>query len=211
MDPRPGNAFESELAQSGQLVVAQRRELGELFGFETRNKYEILDGRGTRVGYAAEQQKGFGGFLFRQALGHWRTFDVTFFDEQRRPVMKAHHPFRWYFQRFEIADADGKPLGSLQRRFAIFSKIFDLEDASGRVLLTVRSPLWRPWTFEFERAGQTAAAVRKKWSGLLREAFLDADNFQVDFSPGPVSLIERKLLLAAAVFIDLNYFENKSG
>jgi len=34
-----------------------------LFGFETRNKYEILSPEGASVGFAAEQEKGFGGFL----------------------------------------------------------------------------------------------------------------------------------------------------
>jgi hypothetical protein len=203
--------FENELVEGGQLIVTQRKELAELFGVESRNKYEIVNVRGARVGFAAEQGKGFLGFLFRQALGHLRTFDVTFFDEARQVMLVAHHPFRWFFQRFEVRGPEGAPIGCLQRRWGILHRVFDLCDANERILLSVSSPIWRPWTFEFTRNGAVVATVRKKWSGLLREAFLDADNFQIDFSPGPLSVDERKLLLAAALFIDLLYFEKKSS
>jgi uncharacterized protein YxjI len=203
--------FEGELAESQQLIVTQRKELAELLGVESRNKYEIVNARGAAVGFAAEQGHGFLAFLFRQALGHLRTFDVTFFDQARQVMMVAHHPFRWFFQRFEIRGPEGASIGSLQRRWGIFHRVFDLCDASDTVLLSVSSPLWKPWTFEFLRDGRPVAAVRKKWSGLLREAFLDADNFQIEFAPGPLSQTERKLLLAAAVFIDLIYFERKAS
>ncbi len=204
-------AFEGELEVSPSLVVGQRRELAELVGLETRNKYEILRDSGRRLGFAAEQGKGALAFLVRQVLGHWRSFDLSFFDDARQLVMRARHPFRFLFQRLEVADADGRPLGAIQRRFALFAKRFDVENAAGEVVLTVASPLWKPWTFAFQRAGRDAAAVRKRWSGLLRESFTDADSFQVDFQPGPLSLDERKLVLAAAVYVDLVFFERKAG
>jgi hypothetical protein len=206
-------SFETEIAASPQLVVSQRREIAELVGFESRNKYDIVNQRGERVGYAAEQQKGILGFLLRQGLGHWRPFDIFIFDFERQLQMVAHHPFRWFFQRLELRGSDGTPLGSVQRRWGLIRRVFDVEDAAGRVLLTVSAPIWRPWTFEFTRPDETRtmAAVRKKWSGLLREAFMDADNFQIELGPGPLTLLERKLLLAAALFIDLLYFENKSS
>ena len=84
-------------------------------------------------------------------------------------------------------------------------------DASGRALLTVSSPIWRPWTFAFDRQERTLARVEKKWSGLLREAFTDADRFRVTFDPNGLNLDERSLVLAAALFIDLQFFEQKAS
>ena len=69
-----------------RLIVRQRRELAELFGFETRNKYEIASESGGALAFAAEQQKGIAGFLFRQFLGHWRTFEIKFFSPDRAGV-----------------------------------------------------------------------------------------------------------------------------
>ena len=72
------------------------------------------------------------------------------------------------------------------------------------------SPLWRPWSFAFERQGKTLARVEKKWSGVLREVFTDADRFRINFEPAELNVDERALVLAAALFIDLQYFEHKA-
>lgn len=203
--------FDSHLDAAPGLRVAQRKELAELLGFETRNKYEIQTAAGAPLGFAAEQQKGMLGFLLRQFLGHWRTFEILFFDAQRALMLTARHPFRWFFQRLEVFDASGHQLGALQRRFSVFSKRFDVEDARGNVLLTVKSPVWRPWTFTFTRDGRDVAVIRKRWSGVLKEAFTDADTFGVEFQPGPVSGVERRLVLAASIFVDLMFFEHHAN
>jgi uncharacterized protein YxjI len=192
------------------LVLRQRRELAELFGYESRNKYEVLDPNGSPVLYAAEQGASLGAAFMRQILGHWRTFEIHVFDAARNIVLRAVHPFRWFFQRLEVYGGDGRPLGALQQRFSIFSKSFDMVDATGRTIMTVRSPFWRPWTFTFENAGRDVAAVRKKWSGILTEAFTDADSFRVEFTAPDLGPDQRALLLAAGIFIDLQYFEAKA-
>lgn len=202
--------FDQLLLQSHSLIVAQRRELAELFGFESRNKFEIRAETGESIGFAAEQDKSWLGMLARQFLGHWRRFNILIFDTAGELLYVAHHPFRIWFQRMELADAADQPLGALQQRFSIFSKRFDVQDAAGRVVMSVSSPLWRPWTFAFERDGERVAAVRKRWSGGLKEMFTDADNFRVDFESDALGVTDRKLLLAAALFIDLLYFEKKA-
>ena len=104
------------------VLVHQVHELGEWLGFETRNKYQILDEKKVPIAYAAEQQKGIFGFLLRQYLGHWRKFDVHFFTADRQVLMVAHHPFRWFIERIEVFDANKKLLGAIQKRFSILSK-----------------------------------------------------------------------------------------
>jgi uncharacterized protein YxjI len=199
------------LGQHRQLFVRQRFELAEMFGFETRNRYEVVSEGGAQVAYAAEQQKGFLGFLFRQSLGHWRTFDIRFFTPERVPFMTARHPFRFFFQRLEVYDEAGVLVGAIQRRFSILTKRFDVQDAIGNVIMEVSSPFWRLWTFPFVARGAEVACVRKKWSGLLAEAFTDKDNFAVDFGTDTLGENERRLILAAALYIDLMYFENKAS
>jgi len=198
------------LAHYPALVLRQRKELAELFGYESRNKYEILDPHGTAILYAAEQGKGLGSMLGRQFFGHWRSYEIHVFDNARNVILRALHPFRWFFQRLEVVDASGRALGALQQRWAFFHKRFDVEDASGRVLLTVSSPFWRPWTFPFERAGQRVASVVKKWSGALTELFTDADTFRIEYEQPNLTPDERALLLCAGVFIDMQYFEAKA-
>ncbi len=196
------------LTTATTLLVRQKRELAELAGFETRNKYSIETDGGAQVAFAAEQQKGFFGFLLRQIVGHWRSFSITFFDPARQPIFEAVHPFRWFFQRLEV-HVGGRLMGALQQRWAFFSKRFDVQGGDGRVLLTVSSPFFRPWTFKFEREGRELARIEKKWAGILSEAFTDKDVFRVQLGAG-LGETERTLVLAAAIFVDLQYFERKA-
>lgn len=204
-------ASEDSISLSGHknLFVRQIFETAELFGFETRNKYAIMDENKNAVAYAAEQQKGFWGFIVRQFLGHWRRFDIIIFNLQRQPVWIAKHPWRFFFQRLEIYNGQNQMLGALQQRWAIFRKRFDVEDHSGNIIMQVSSPWFRFWTFPFMRGGTEVARVEKQWTGIFAEMFSDKDTFHVGF--GNLNENERKLILAASLFIDLQYFEASGG
>ena len=199
------------LAQATEIHIRQRFEVAEWLGFETRNKYDLLDEKGLVVGHAAEQQKGLWGFLMRQGLGHWRTFDLHVWDKAHAPAFQAHHPFRWFFQRLDVYTPEGSRIGTVARRWALFGKHFDIEDEHGQVLLTVRSPWYRIWTFPFVGPdGKEAAVLTKVWSGVLTEALTDQDRFKIEFSGLFLDSSLRTLILAAALYVDLLYFESKA-
>jgi uncharacterized protein YxjI len=211
MVPSAGSGL--SLFGGGQtFYVRQRKELGEIvFGFETRNKYEILDSDKRPVSFCAEQQKGLLGMLLRQVLGHWRDFDLHFFDQSRKEALIAHHPWRVFFQELHVTTPDGRPIGKLRQRWAWFTKRFDVEDANGRLLLEMKSGLFKLWTFPFFRGEQQVAEIKKKWAGALTEMFTDADNFAVSFMDPSLTDDERTLIMAAAIFVDLIYFEKKAN
>lgn len=195
---------------SSKIYVKQRYEIAEFIGYETRNKYEILNEHQIPLGFAAEQQKGFWGFIVRQFLGHWRTFDVHIFNLQRQLVLTCKHPFRWFFQRFEVYDFQGNFIGALQQRFAILHKRFDVEDRTGAVIFEMASPLLKIWTFPIKRGNFDMAIIRKKWSGVFTEMITDKDNFEIEFLSKNLDQNHKKIFVAAAVFIDLQYFERKA-
>ena len=192
------------------LVIRQRTEIAELFGFETRNKYEIYDDNGSTVGFAAEQSRSLLGFIFRQIFGHWRRFDIIVFTPQRQAVYHAKNRFRIWFTRIEVTTMTDVKLGAIQKRFSIFSKRFDIEDGLGKVLMTVKSPFWRIWTFPVKGNGIEKAVIKKKWAGAVTELLLDKDRFRVEFSDPSLTQDHRALLLVTALFIDLEYFESKA-
>ena len=213
MDPiksKPTALLGDALVAAKEFRFKQIHELAELFGFETRNRYALSTLDGKAVGYAAEQQKGFLGFIFRQVLGHWRSFEVHVFNANRETALILKHPFRWFFQRLEVFDGDGAHLGSIQQRWALFTKSFDVEDTRGKVRYQVRSPFFKFWTFTFTKHGQEVATVKKQWSGLLSEAFTDKDNFRLETHGPNLDQEDRLLIFSAAVFVDLQYFERKA-
>ena len=137
------------LLSHDKIIVQQRRELIEFLGFETRNKYEISDENKNLIGFCAEQNKGILGFLFRQFLGHWRSFELHFFDHNRQFAFKSIHPFRFFFQEFSVVDSQGVLLGRIYQRFGIFTKKFDIADAQGQVIMTMRSGFFSFWTYAY--------------------------------------------------------------
>lgn len=203
--------METEVSLHKRLVVGQVFELAEIFGFESRNKYRIRDEAGTPVAYAAEQHKTFWGWISRQFLGHWRTFDIHFFLPNRQEFMIAHHPFRWFFQRLEVRLIDGTYVGAIERRFSILSKRFHVENATGQTVMEVSSPFWKLWQFPFYRQGREVARISKKWSGLGAELFTDKDNFVVDMSSPELTAGDRNLIVAASIYVDLLFFEHKGS
>lgn len=194
-----------------KLFVKQTFELAEIFGFESRNKYRIFDEGGQDLAFAAEQQKGFLSFIARQFLGHWRTFELHFFNTQRQEFMIANHPFRWFFQRLELREINGRFIGAIQRRFSILTKRFDVQDIQGNTLMEISSPIWRIWTFPFIKQGREVARISKKWSGIGSEIFTDRDNFMVDYFDAKLTNDERALVLASAIYVDLMFFERRGS
>ena len=199
------------LSNFERIAVHQLHEMAEFFGYETRNKYEIVDESRHQIAFAAEQQKGFFGFLLRQFLGHWRSFEIHFYTPNRKEFMVAVHPFRFFFQRLEVRTADGEPIGAIQQRFSILSKKFHVTDHQDISIMEVSSPIWRIWTFPFMSQGFEIARISKRWSGAFAELFTDKDNFLVEYNSPDLDENQRRLILAASIFIDLQYFEKKSG
>lgn len=200
-----------DLMKHKRIKMQQIREMAEWIGVETRNKYQLTDENDLAIAFAAEQQKGVLGFFMRQFLGHWRTFDIHLFNYKRELALTLRHPFRWFLQRLEVYDESGKMLGALQQRFSIFTKSFDVEDVRGKVRYQVRSPIWRMWTFTFTKHGRDVADVQKRWSGLFSEAFTDRDNFVLSMHGDHLDSEDRLLIVSAALFVDLQYFERKAS
>jgi uncharacterized protein YxjI len=203
------NIFEKHLSQSKILHVQQVYEAFEIvLGWETRNRYKILDDELRPVAYAAEESKGIGTAFLRLFLGHWRTFKVIIFNEERKKIYDLHFPFRWFFKTLILADAEGARVGHLQQRFAIFRKKFDVYDRNGSVVARINSSFFRLWTFEFFQRGRSIGKIQKKWSGILTEIFTDKDNFVISYRSPTLSPDLRALMLATCIMVDIVYFEN---
>lgn len=194
-----------------KILVKQKYELAEFFGFESRNKYEITDESGNLIAYAAENQKGILGLIFRQLMGHWRTFEIHLFNSKRELILIAKHPFRFFFQRLEVFTPEGLMIGALEQRFAFFSKRFDLENAICQPIMEVSSPIWKMWTFPFIKNNREVALIEKKWSGIFTEVLTDKDNFLVTFKDQTLEHKVKMVILMSAIFIDLQYFEIKAS
>ena len=196
------------LAQADGLVIQQKKEWGEILtGFETKNKYSVSNTAGQQLYYAAEVG---GNFLVRMFLKAWRPFEIAIVNPQNELVLTLKSPFRFYFREIDILNASGQWLGRIQRRFTILRRRYSVYDAKGQEILELFGPLLHPWTFEIRQNEQSLGKITKKWSGLLKESFTDADNFGVTF-PSDWPKEAKAVLLGAVFLIDFVHFENKNN
>lgn len=200
--------------EGNQFLVKQSFEMGEIFDFETRNKYKVYEPNGQQILHIAEQQKGILGFLFRQMGGHtWRKFTLHFFDTNRNLLYIAKHPFCWCFQTLEVYDHNNYLLGSFKTRFAFLKRKVDVLDSRGHLLWNMQTKmniLFNRWKYPFFKNGKQVACIDKKFSGIFEEIMTDKDNFVINVEDRDVSRQEKILLIAAAVFFDIRYFEKKN-
>ena len=202
----------SFIATHPQLSLKQRKEWVEiLIDFETRNQYAIRGAGGEELGTLAEEQGGWSRILWRWFLRSHRPLDAVVCDRTGAVLLRLSREFFWFFSDLDVADANGVKLGSIHRRFGILRRKYDLRDKLGRTFARISSPFFRIWTFPVRAEDGREATIGKRWGGMLREVFMDADTFGVDLSRATWSLEERATIFSAAVSIDLDFFEDNQG
>ena len=208
----PVNEFEDHLNKAKLLHVQQVWEGFEIvLGWESRNKYRILDENQKPVAFAAEQSQGFLATVMRQMLGHWRSFKISIFDENRQKIYDLDFPFRWFFKTLIMKDCDGRQIGHLQEKWAFFRKKFDVYNKHGKIVARINSSFFRFWTFEFHFGPRKLGAIQKKWAGVLGEMFTDKDNFIVTYEDTELTAETRAIMLATCLMVDIIYFEDNQG
>lgn len=192
----------------GGLAVSQIKEWGEILsGFEGRNSYVVSDDRGNELFYAVEET---GSVVARIFLKAYRPFSIYVVDAGGEILLRIERPFRFYFHTAKIFDGSGKLVGSLERKFSILQRIYSVLSPNGKQLFELLGSVFHPWTFKILEDGRERGMIQKKWTGLLKEGFTDADNFGVTFpSDWPVEL--KTLALGTVLLIDFFHFENKSN
>ena len=167
------------LESIGGLAVSQKKEWGEILtGFEGTNRYVVSDERGNELFYAVEEP---GSVLARLFLKAYRPFAIDVLDTGGETLLRIERPFRFYFHTAVIFDGSGKLVGSLERHFSVLRRLYSVLSTNGDELFDLFGPLLHPWTFEIHEKGRERGMIQKKWTGLLKEGFTDADNFGVTF------------------------------
>jgi uncharacterized protein YxjI len=177
---------------------------------KTVDTYDIFDpDTGEQVGIA------------REVPGEWIKWMRWFLSKHLMPttveVREIHdesllfmirRPVRFWRQRVEVLDADDNLIGFFQSKVLTIGGGFWVYDCHGRPFAEVKGN-WIGWNFEFLTPdGREMGIVTKKWAGLGKELFTSADNYIVsihdDLAHEPIA---KMLLLAAALAIDIVYYE----
>jgi uncharacterized protein YxjI len=212
--PQRSTALATTFGKAHRLSVRQRKRWLEILtSLDARNVYVVYDEMGAPILNVEEQGSGFSSFMKRLFLQYMRPFTSKVEDLSTggTHVLTLRRPFRFVFHRLEVMDANGTKLGAIQRKWTWFRRKYIVEGPDGQEVATLFGPFFRPWTFKVLLAGgtQEVGLIQKKWSGLLKEAFTQADNFWVDFGSVDDPQL-RALLFSATALIDIVHFERKN-
>ncbi len=200
----------NELLNHNKLVINQLKEWAEIFAdIETKNAYEIRTENDSVIGNIAEISDGFFDFIKRMFFRSHRPLKIRVQGTDAKHALSFNRKFFFFFSDLFITDGAGKEMGSVHRKFGILFKKYNLV-ANNKVFATVRSPLWRLWTFPiYDKNGEKQlGAISKKWQGIIKESFTDADKFLVDFGTHSWSEEEKAVILGLAISIDFDFFED---
>ena len=193
--------FAEDIGNHRSLIVKRKYEC---IGFKMRNLYAVTTGTGDMLASAVQELP----------VSGWRDEepDITMHDSDRNPALGLSHSFRWWFKRLEVWTTEGHLLGTLQQRFSLLTKRFDVEDAKGRVRMTA-SGLHQfslsTNVFSFMKGDRQIATFTGRAQGLLRSIFSEEVQHRVEYQDGRLTVEERQLILVAALFIDRQYFDNR--
>jgi len=184
-----------------RLQENPRGLLSILTGWPVAREFDIVDSVGRQRGSAAQQAGVISAFGLRVAVFSYPSQQLA---------LTLSRQGLWFFSEMIVENERGQRIGSVQRKFSIIRRRYDLRDAAGRTFATIAGSLTKRWSFPiFDGAAQQHGEISKKWAGMGQE-FVEAQRFKIDFMNHRWPLAQRAVILAAAVTIDFDAFENRS-
>ncbi|XP_022914407.1 phospholipid scramblase 2-like isoform X2 [Onthophagus taurus] len=203
-----------------QLIVKQKIEILEVItGYESKNKFSIRNSLGQKVYYAVEDND----CCTRNCCGPLRPFDMKILDNYGHEVIHLHRPlacdsclFPCCLQSMEVSSPPGNVVGSVEQEWTLCCPSFKVNNSSGETVLRIEGPFCTMsicGDVEFKvmsaDGGTQVGKISKQWSGLIREAYTDSDNFGITF-PMDLDVRMKAVMLGACFLIDAMFFEKNS-
>lgn len=214
--------YSDYLRHASSFNVKQKIELLEaLVGWETGNKYTVVDQAGNKMFYVGEEPNCFA----RQFCGSRRPVQLSVKDRSGTNVIMMDRPldcsccFNLFCRdQITVSTPDGQLLGSVLEKFGIFFPRYSVKDARGKTVLYIEGPLcpascgrcYGNVVFKVLNTKRiVVGSISKQWSGFVQEIFTDADNFSMTF-PVDLEPAVKAVCLAALFLIDYEYFEKSA-
>ncbi|XP_063698103.1 uncharacterized protein LOC134829041 [Culicoides brevitarsis] len=209
------------LTTVSSLFVKQKIELLEAFvGFETNNRYTIMNNQGLKVFWAVEEND----CCTRNCCGPSRSFEMKIKDAQDREIIHLSRPLRCdscfcpcFLQVMEVSAPPGNIIGTVEQNWSIFGPQFSIKNQTGDTVMKIEGPClttsccFNDVKFKLMTLdGQKVGKISKKWSGIGREMFTDSDFFGISF-PLDLDVRMKAVMLGACFLIDYMFFEKRGN
>ena len=199
LDPTP-------VLQRDTFVINQKAKL-----FELRNQFAVFDETGQPLGTVEQVNRSAFAVFARVVsdLDVMLPMTLEFRDTAGQPLLTMHKPwFRW---GCVVSRPDGAVMGRVTKEIRLGKARFALHGPAGERLGSVLAQNWRAKDFSIRDGDDVEVArITKKWAGMAREIFTDADNYVVTLQPGLPDPL-RSLAIGTALAVDTVMKNKDSG
>lgn len=191
------------LRTATELKIFQKSHTSEVVtGIEAANQFRITTPDKHPLYFANEDIDDCAACCY----GNDRPYEMNITDAATKMnvLIKLNKPYALLLESMNVEAPPGHPIGTIERQFSLMRNHFDLLNANGAIVLTIKQiDLFAIGTVDFyiytvnqEHIG----TITKHWSGATREFFTDADNFSVTF-PRDLDIGSKIMCLAAVILI----------
>ncbi|XP_063357850.1 phospholipid scramblase 3-like [Cydia amplana] len=145
----------------------------------SNNKYVVLAPDGAVILYAKENSRA----LNRLFGGKDRAFEINIYDTQDKEVVRLRRPYTFGPDKMDVTLC-GSLISVVRQEVTFFKPVLNINDANDRPMLRVKGPMTTSGDADFKLYNtkkQQVGVIAKRWGGLARELFSDADHFEISF------------------------------
>ena len=171
--------------------------------FKLSNAYKVYDGQGQEIGAIQEHKS-----LVRIMLGAFLAdsmmpFELNILNADGKRVAQLKRGMTLLRSKVRIYNEAGAPIGTFKHLFSLVKPKFTLMDNLGKEIAIIKGD-WKAWNFEItDAAGQKIGSVDKKWNGVAKEFFTNADRYVVNIEPHVTDENQRVAIASVAAAIDM--------
>ncbi len=130
-------------------------------------------------------------------------FNVEILTPDGTPLVRVSRDWTFFMSKVKVFDESNQLIGSFKQQLFSFGGAFDVLDPADQFLCKLQGK-WTSWDFRFIAGDQEFAHVTKKWAGIGKELFTQADNYILEINDSvPEDNPLRQLIMAAVMCIDM--------
>lgn len=172
------------------------------------NEYKVYDAEGNALGAIQEVMSTSRkiGSLFMSKKNLPMNLEIR--DAQGNVVASLSRGWTFLLPTLTLSDEKGAPVAKIKTKFGLKVK-FDVLDLSGNIIAKIQGN-WTAWDFVISDAsGNQIGSISKKFNGLAKEIFTDADKYVISIEPSVTDPTLRMAMASAASIVDVVYKENR--
>lgn len=178
--------------------------------FKFESEYKVFNEKGTQIGFI-RQRVSFGHKLLRIFAGikAMMPFLLEITDMQGNNVAIIKKGWTWFMSEITVLNEHHQILGIIKQKWSFLKPKFIIMDSTRSKIAEIKGD-WKAWNFYINQPdGSPIGTINKKWGGVMKEVFTDADKYNVSIKEEYQENTDKIVIVSTAITIDMVLKESK--